>query len=212
MKPIDTTRLHALRGRLAERTGEMAALALRYQRIAGRHENGTAPRAVSTTQLFQTPATLAARLVALLSPIDGARVLEPSAGLGRILDALAQAGPPSGIVAVEIASQCATELVGRSGVEVRCRDFLTCTPDELGTFDAIAMNPPFTMRSDIAHIRHALGFLRPGGTLAALCMNTEHRHAALSHLSSTWEPIEAGAFRSEGTGVGTILLTIKKAA
>ena len=210
MNPPDLTRLHALRANLAGRTAAMAAIAPRYHAIAQRHENGTAPRAVSTHQLFQTPPALAARLVALLGPLHGLRVLEPSAGLGRILDAIHHAGPPAGTVAVEIASQCAAELVGRDGVQIRCRDFLTCTPEELGTFHAIAMNPPFTMRSDIRHIRHALTFLRPGGTLAALCMQGEHRHAALRPLATTWEPIPAGTFAAENTQVATILLTIRK--
>ena len=72
------------------------------------------------------------------------------------------------------------------------------------------MNPPFHMRADIAHILHALQFLCPGGTLAALCLDTYHREHALKHLSTTWEKLPAGTFRAEGTNVATVLLSIKK--
>jgi hypothetical protein len=52
--------------------------------------------------------------------------------------------------------------------------------------------------------------LAPGGTLAALCLDTPHREKALRHRCATWERIPAGAFKSEGTQVPTILLTLKK--
>jgi len=189
----------------------LAAMRPRFAALASRHEDGTAPRAVSAFQLFQTPATLAARLVAALALAPGARVLEPSAGLGRILDALAplQCGE---VVAVETAAQCAAELFrqDRAGVTIKQRDFLGCTVADLGTFDAVAMNPPFHMRADIRHILHALAFVRPGGTLAALCFDTEHRRKALRSLAATWEEIPAGTFGKEGTSVPTVLLTIKK--
>lgn len=188
----------------------LAALRPRFEQLADRHENVTAPRAVSAFNLFQTPAPLAARLVALLGLAPGARVLEPSAGLGRILDALAptQCGE---VVAVETAPACAGELFrqDRAGVRIMQRDFLACTVADLGTFDAVAMNPPFHMRADIRHILHARAFLKPGGVLAALCMDTRHRAEALRPLAATWEPIPAGAFAKEGTSVPTVLLTIK---
>ncbi len=198
-------RLHSLRMENDEAGYRMAEQAPRFARLANRHENGTAPRAVSAYQLFQTPPDLAARLVALLgSPV---RCLEPSAGLGRLLDWL-----KCEVVAVEHAPQLCAELFRqeREGVKILQRDFLTLTPEETGLFDAVAMNPPFHIRSDISHIRHALKFIRPGGTLAALCLDTPHREKALRHIASTWEQIPAGAFRAEGTGVACILLTIKK--
>lgn len=196
-------RLHALRLESDAAGYRMEEMRPRFQALAARHENGTAPRAVSAHQLFQTPPELAARLVALLG--SPSRVLEPSAGLGRLLDHI---GAPC--VAVEVAPQLCAELFRqeRENVTLLQRDFLTVTPEELGTFDAVAMNPPFTMRSDIAHILHALRFLAPGGTLAALCMNTPHRARALRDICATWEPIPAGVFRSEGAGVASVLLTI----
>lgn len=189
---------------------ELDAMRPRFEKLAQRHENGTAPRAVSAFQLFQTPAELAARLVALMDIKPGARVLEPSAGLGRMLDAL-EPYLPSEIVAVEVAPACAGELFkqDRAGVTIKQRDFLETTPEELGLFDAVAMNPPFHMRADIRHIQHARKFLKPGGRLAALCFDTPQRSAALRSIASTWDPVPAGTFGKEGTNVPTVLLTIQ---
>ena len=172
----------------------------RFAKLATRHADGTAPRAVSAFQLFQTPATEAARLVDGLALAPGARILEPSAGLGRILDAL-----------VDMASECAGELFkqDRPGVRILQRDFLSVTPEELGAFDAVAMNPPFHLRADVRHILHARKFLKPGGVLAALCFDTPHRTAALRSLCESWEVLPAGSFAKEGTGVGVVRLTMR---
>lgn len=203
------TRLHGLRMENDAAKYRQQELAPRFAALAARKDNGTAPRAVSAFQLFQTPETLAARLVAALGGSVRGRVLEPSAGLGRILDAIA--GCPAETVAVEIAPQCAAELFRqeRPGVRLMQRDFLACTVAELGLFDAVAMNPPFHMRADIRHILHARQFLKPGGKLAALCFDTPSRAKALRHLCATWEPVEAGTFGKEGTGVATVLLTME---
>lgn len=205
MKPETFDRLLDLRADNTAAKFAMDEQRPRFDALRNRHENGTAPRAVSAFQLFQTPAALAARLVAALGLAPGARVLEPSAGLGRLLDALAPHDPAE-VVAVEIAPQCAGELFrqDRTRVRIKQRDFLTCTPADLGTFDAVAMNPPFHLRADVAHIRHALQFLKPGGRLAALCLDTHHRRAALEPLGNL-EPIPAGTFAKEGTNVATLL-------
>ena len=202
-------RLHSLRMENDAAGYAMDEMRPRFDRLANRHENGTAPRAVSAFQLFQTPAPMAARLVGLLEFSRGARVLEPSAGLGRILDAL-QPRQPGEVVAVEIAASCAGELFkqDRAGVRIMQRDFLACTVADLGLFDAVAMNPPFHMRADTRHILHARSFLKVGGMLAALCLDTKHRIEALRPLCQTWEEVPAGMFGKEGTSVATVLLTM----
>jgi predicted RNA methylase len=208
MKPIDRTRLEALRIDTVLAGANLAALRPRFERLAARHENGTAPRAVSAFQLFQTPAEVARRLVAAAGVLPGMRVLEPSCGLGRILDAL----PRCEVVAVERSPTIAGEVFrqNRDGVTLLQRDFLACHPGELGTFDRVVMNPPFHMRADVRHIEHALGFLRPGGVLAAICMAGPRRDAVLRPRASTWVPLGRETFAKEGTHVETILLTITK--
>jgi SAM-dependent methyltransferase len=189
----------------------MREAAPRFARMAGRHENGTAPRAVVAYQLFQTPAELAQRMAGLLNPKPGARILEPSSGLGRLLDAVTPFQPAE-IVAVELAPECAGELFQqeRAGVTIKQRDFLTCTPAELGTFDAVIMNPPFHLRSDLKHIQHALTFLRPGGRLVALCLDSYKRTETLRPLADSWEVLPAETFKETGTKVNTVLLRISQ--
>lgn len=86
-------------------------------------------------------------------------VLEPSAGNGAIVDELRAFGFPSeSIEAVELDPKRADA----SGA--RCADFLTVEPDP--RFELVITNPPFSLAMEFA--KHALQFLRPGGTLALL--------------------------------------------
>lgn len=160
--------------------------------------------AATAPQLFPTPPALAARLVQIADIRPGHRVLEPSAGTGRLIDAM-----PAGciVVAVEISQPLALALRPRVQ-EVRCIDFLRLTPDDMGAFDRVVMNPPFGQAQDIAHIRHARRFLAPGGRLVALCAAGPRQQAALQPIATTWEQLPPGSFTSEGTGVNVALLTI----
>jgi hypothetical protein len=189
----------------------MQEMASRFATIKGRHENGTAPRAVVVRQLFQTPSDLADRLAGLLDPKPGSRILEPSAGLGRLLDGL-KFYEPAEVVAVEMAADCARELFtqDRSGVVIKQRDFLTVTPEEIGQFEAVIMNPPFTMRSDIRHILHAIQFVKPGGKLAGICMAGRHREEQIRPLCDRWLPLGPGTFKESGTDTPTVMFRITK--
>jgi predicted RNA methylase len=202
-------RLHELRMENDAVRYSMDEQRTRFERMRNRHANGTASRAVVVHQLFQTPVGIVSRMMGLVGDLAGARVLEPSAGLGRLLDGVAAMRPHS-VTAVEIDPKCAGELYrqDRDRVKILQRDFLSVSPDETGLFDAVIMNPPFTMRSDIRHIEHALKFVNTGGVLVALCMDTRHRVEALKDRSDHWEQIPAGAFKESGTGIATVMLRI----
>ncbi len=161
---------------------------------------------VSAPQLFPTPVDLAARMVDEADIQPGMRVLEPSAGTGRLLDAIAGAEPAAEVAAVEVNAALCRNLRA-AGHGVLCRDFLQVTPAEIGYFDRIVMNPPFGGAQDIAHIRHALQFLKPAGRLVALCAAGSRQRAAFEHLGY-WEDLPAGSFASEGTGVDVALLVL----
>jgi hypothetical protein len=206
MNAPDLTRLHAARMVNTETGYRIDEMRPRFTRLAERHERGEGPKAFSAFQLFQTPATLAARMVDLADIRPHHSVLEPSAGLGRLLVPILAAGPDR-VHACELDATLAGELFAQfPQVALSQGDFLT---KHLGEFDRIAMNPPFHLRADIAHILHAAGHLAPGGVLVGLCLATRHREDALRPLCDHWETIQAGAFRAEGTTVETVLFRIR---
>jgi SAM-dependent methyltransferase len=217
-------RLHALRLANDQKRQDMDTMAPRFDRLRDRHTNGTAPRAVSAFQLFQTPEDIAARMVELAEPRPGLDWLEPSAGLGRIITPILATDPAS-VTACEENAEIAGELFRTfPGVVLGQGNFLDRKPSWEGggalivkpfpngpvQFDRIAMNPPFHMRADVRHILHALQFLKPGGVLVGLCLATHHREIALRHLADHWETTPAGTFRKEGTNVETYLFRIRK--
>jgi hypothetical protein len=82
-------------------------------------------------------------------------------------------------------------------------------------FDACVMNPPFSRRADIHHVRHAARFVRPGGRLAAIMsggirfrgdkLGVEFR-SWLSAQGATIEDNDHGAFSESGTEVSTVMV------
>jgi hypothetical protein len=66
---------------------------------------------------------------------------------------------------------------------------------------------------DVAHIEHAMKFLKPGGRLVALCANGPRQQAKLrdglvQRLGGTWENLPAGSFSEQGTGVNVAMLVV----
>ena len=168
----------------------------------------TGVQVVTAPQLFPTPRDIAAQVIDLAAVDPTHRVLEPSAGTGALVDAL-DAIPGAQVVAVEISVSLADNLRIRSNTkhDIRCADFLECNGD-LGMFDRIVMNPPFERGADITHIKHAIGFLKPGGRLVAICANGPRQREQLMPIASEWIDLPAGSFKSQGTGVNTAMLVI----
>ena len=219
MRTQDLERLGALRAKVQDYGQTMDAARGRFEALKGRHEAGTAPRAVSSFNLFQTPEHIAARMVELAKAElpNAARILEPSAGLGRIYRAILDGYPAARVVMVEESDECRRELSrsleGREGDRVFAGDFLEMNAEEIGgTFDLVIMNPPFKQGRDIKHILHARGMLHPGGLLVSLCYAGARQSAFLKPLADTWEMLPDGSFKSEGTRAGVALLTIRKQA
>lgn len=188
---------------------EKAAMDAEMKAVKDQLKKGIAVQVVNAPQLFPTPPDLARRMVELAGVEPGERVLEPSAGTGRILDQL-----PAGcqVVAVEINATLGGRLDATDRAVV-IGDFLVCKPDTLwGRFDVVLMNPPFAKGADIEHIQHALTFLKPGGRLVAICAGGPRQAQTLrptvESLGGTWEPLPAGTFKEEGTGVNSVLLSL----
>lgn len=177
-------------------------------------------KVVSVKDLFLTPVALAARVVEEVGLRGGDRLLEPSAGTGRLIDAavLSDWEWSGEIVAVENNAALASALKMKyDAVRVVEADFLECTR-ELGTFDRIVMNPPFSGQDDIRHVLHAAKFLAPGGRLVAIMsagvtfrqdrLATDFRQFVESR-GGVIEPLPADSFKEAGTSVNTALVTIE---
>lgn len=173
---------------------------------------------VTAPDLFPTPPALAAKMVELADIPRGGSVLEPSAGTGNILRAIrGKCGWSCILTAVEIIDRLCDFLRAREeGAEIRQadlirqEDFLECTVEDIGTFDRVIMNPPFSNGADIKHILHARNFLNSSGRLVAICAGGPRQERELRPLATTWEPLPDGTFADQGTQVRTVLLTIEK--
>ena len=164
-------------------------------------------------QLFPTPPALAARMVELAGIEAGDRVLEPSAGTGNLAKAIRSAVPDAHLDLIEIDPRLCS-ILKTSGFEVSCCDFLAASmpvcPDSEDSHDCVLMNPPFSKGQDVAHILHALKFLKPGGRLVALCANGSRQQAELRPLATTWEELPEGTFADQGTNVRAALMVVRR--
>lgn len=144
----------------------------------------------------------------------GDSVLEPSAGTGALLGALGGRmfghNPERGrITAVEINLNMVDRLRTEFPLtQVIGGDFLEMKGN-LGPFDKIVMNPPFEKGADIKHILHAVGMLKPGGRLVAICANGPRQQAQLQPIATKWKVLPPDTFKQAGTGVSTVLLVIE---
>lgn len=183
----------------------------------------TGVKAVSAPQLFSTPAAVAKQMLELagVASLDHRRILEPSAGTGALLtEVLRRTGLECGarVAAVEVNGQLCEGLARLKRIfldstddnfRILNRDFLEVDPSELGAFDLIIMNPPFSKTQDIAHIQHARKFLRSGGTLVSVCANGPRQRKALEPSCDLWIDLPADSFKASGTSVNTALVVFE---
>lgn len=180
-----------------------------------------------TLEQFFTPADLASELHQLLDIRDGHRVLEPSAGNGRLVWEALERGAI--VHAVEIDADLCEGL--RHEVRERQKpgelivhqiDFMDWGPtSQGGLFDRVIMNPPFSRGQDMRHVFKAFEHLAPGGQLVSIMSHHwsfaedresrefrefVHNEAALWR----WIAVPPGKFRESGTMVATGILILEK--
>lgn len=153
-------------------------------------------------QFYPTPERLARLVVELAGEGAGedAQWLEPSAGMGG----LAEFMPKDRTVCVERAEMHCKVLQGR-GFNAICADFLEWSEGRglAGSFDRVAMNPPFDRGQWRAHLDHAAALVRPGGRLVAI-LPSGARGSELRGFNTTWQ----GPYSKEfpGTTVEVVIL------
>lgn len=168
---------------------------------------------------FPTPAGLAAEIVAKAGIVDEDIILEPSAGLGHLAEAITEAHPENKLCCMEI-NHSLTEALNLKGYEAINADFLLCAainPDIRPS--KIIMNPPFENLQDIDHVLKAWELLKPGGRIVAIMAGNKSREAAkvkdfmqFVDQYGTWEQNPTGSFASSfrPTGVDTITVVLDK--
>jgi hypothetical protein len=123
---------------------------------------------------FETPEALADRMLDLAAITVSDRVLEPSAGRGRLIAKLPR---EQQITAIEIDPGRAADLammpLCREGAmsvsQTNFLDHVSRGQGYSGTFfDAILMTPPRRQNEDLRHVMAAWDCLAPGGTLVAV--------------------------------------------
>lgn len=162
---------------------------------------------------FYTPLELVRLMVTLAHLPDGGRALEPSAGDGRIVHALAQVG--ARVDAFEIEESLHSRILEAGAVDVGT-DFLDAEPRP--EFHAVVMNPPFKGKEWKKHLEHAWRFVRPDGALVALLpadMAVELIGSDKVDLPGCddcyHERVAADAFKEMDTSVRTALFVLGKA-
>ncbi len=93
------------------------------------------------------------------------KVLEPSAGTGDIARILREY--PVDLDVVELDPGRRAELEDQ-GFHVVGDDFTQFSNPPNDGYDAIVMNPPFSKKQAVQHIKHAFSLLKPGGKLASI--------------------------------------------
>jgi 2'-5' RNA ligase len=168
---------------------------------------------------FPTPGDVAARLVFDAEIEPGMDVLEPSAGVGNIAQAIRDQEPGANLTVLEMDGQRRDILRAKGFTVLDDADFLR----HQGSYDRIVMNPPFSENADVAHVLHAYKLLRPGGRIVAIM--SEHAffsndgpsqsfRAFLKDRETEGVPNPAGTFMAPGllntTGVNTRTVVIDK--
>lgn len=174
---------------------------------------------------FATPKAVVER-VHELAGLDqlqpGARLLEPSAGEGALLEGLDGIGLAT--VAVELdLGRIETLRKALSCTKVIAGDFLCFSTNELGgRFDRIIANPSFQKQADLDHVRHAFGMLKPGGRLISIMAGSvkwrdnaktkAFREEMLEPHGSIVEELPRGTFAESGTDVNAVIVQLERPA
>lgn len=168
-----------------------------------------------STEFFPTPLPIVDMMLAELETLDisGGRLLEPSAGNGRLADAARNAGYYVECVEVNGILRQILELKAHKLVGWDFANF-----EDSDGYDVVLMNPPFSEETD--HIRRAFDLLKPNGLLVAVAspklkFRTTKKYtdfAAFVDQYGGFVDLPDNVFAKElnSTGVSTVLITLTK--
>jgi SAM-dependent methyltransferase len=176
-------------------------------------EEGEAVDSKKLFQSFFTPPEVAARVVELAEIEPEDIILEPSCGIGGLVNEINKVKHAL-IDVCELNPEFLETLKAKRYPTIRNtynQDFLTLKPSEI--YDRVIMNSPFSKFQWIAHIQHAYKFLKPGRKLVAVTPNslqTKKFRDFVVDKQWEFEEVPAKAFASSGTNIATNIVTIWK--
>lgn len=148
-------------------------------------------------------------------------ILEPSAGGGAIAEEIRRLHPTSKIDVVEFLD-INQAILREKGFEPHCGDFMEFNSDKSKKYDAVIMNPPFSVKGDkvayITHIMNAFEMLKEHGMVVAIVptgfmsnsdkKSKEFLDFVISHGDIEMLPSES--FKESGTKIDTAIVSIEK--
>ena len=168
-------------------------------------------------QFFSTPPALAEWLVSLSDVKPGYAILEPSAGVGAIINAIHKSCPEAVVDAFELMPENRQALEKMKNVNIVGEDFTNGVPR---LYDRIFANPPFSNNQDIRHVCMMYDALNPNN--GEMCVITS-RHWVyanekecqqfrnwLHEIGAETHEIPNGVFNESGTNVATMAICIKR--
>ena len=158
-------------------------------------------------QYYPTPIEV---VNSVLSDIDfrgGKKVLEPSCGCGRFMDAIRKQG--GDVFGVEYDAGRVAECRSK-GHSVLHGNFLETVP--IAKYDLVVMNPPFAGRHYVKHLKHAMKYLKDGGALySILPASAWYDHGEVQELGRCdWRDLPVASFAESGTNIPTGYVRIWK--
>ncbi len=171
-------------------------------------------------RFFPTPRPVILQMLDLANIQGDDRVLEPSCGMGDILEAIRASHPEVDLKAIERNHMLADVLAAKGYDEiVTYGDFL----EHQSPYDTILLNPPFEAGAEIEHVRHAFELLSVGGRLVSVMSKgpffrsdnkSREFREWLDGLEHDVQELPEDAFRGveafRQTGVQTCLVVINK--
>lgn len=168
-------------------------------------------------QFFETPVEIARRLAVRLGdviPTD--RILEPSAGRGALIKAVLEEWPNKVVDYYELMEENRAELAKIPNARLLGNDFMEA---EVGMYEKIIANPPFTNNQDIKHVMKMWDHLAEGGQMAVIM--SKHWQFASDKASKDFRSfiesidhditdLPAGSFKDSGTNVESLMLVLWK--
>lgn len=168
-------------------------------------------------QFYATPVWVADMMVNDLYLLPEHKILEPSAGSGRLVEAVHRDVPCVVVDCYELNEHFYQYLGVCQGVNMCGRDFMESPDTE--DYDRIIANPPFKNNQDIEHVMKMYGRLKSGGRMAVITSThwtfAEDRKSVefrewLQGKCKHKQELPEGSFRESGTSVATMYLIIEK--